>query len=240
METRSRSSLSALTKIGFQKRSIARGVCPYRSSQCAKDCPVSRCVVSVSGSSARAIASLSAAFKNGKRRNEGTVCNGAGNGDVCITDARPPGSTNVIWWYQRIRSCTPSSAVHSTRMLQQRNSTCWQLSMISPVPGCSYDDALPPRNGRFSKRVTRSPASASAHAAARPARPPPATATVGCVGLEVIRGSLTSLHEAYQCLVNQRRMTDLSHHNRRCRNPLPRIRSFSETVRLTLPLNTSY
>src|ERR1700724_4808112 len=126
------------------------------------------------------------------------------------------------------------------RLVQQRNSTCWQLSMTSPVPGCSYDAALPPRNGRFSKTVTRNPAAASAHAAARPARPPPATATVGWVGLEVIRGNLKSLSEAYQYLVNQRRMTDLSHHNRRCRNPLPRIRSFSETVRLTLLLNTSY
>src|ERR1700736_2582105 len=88
------------------------------------------------------------------------------------------------------------------RLVQQRNSTCWQLSMTSPVPGCSYDDALPPRNGRFSKSVTRNPASERAHAAARPARPPPATATVGCVGLKVIRVTLKSLDEGYQYLVS--------------------------------------
>src|SRR5260370_23708344 len=112
--------------------------------------------------------------------------------------------------------------------------------MPAAVPGWWFDDAPPPRNGRFSKTVARNPVSTSADAAARPARPPPATATVGCVGLEVIRGSLKSLHEAYPYLVYQRRLNDLSHHNRRCRNPLPSIRSFSETVRLTLPLNTSY
>ena len=45
---------------------------------------------------AREITSLSLAVRNGKRRNDGAVCSGAGSGEACITLVRPPGSMKVI------------------------------------------------------------------------------------------------------------------------------------------------
>src|SRR5262245_18861750 len=55
------------------------------------------------------------------------------------------------------------------------------LSTTSPVTGSGNEYARPPRNGRRSRRVTRAPPRASRTAAARPAKPPPTTATCGGV-----------------------------------------------------------
>ena len=41
------------------------------------------------------------------RRKDGAVCSGAGRDEGSMTEARPPGSRNVIRSYQRILSSTP-------------------------------------------------------------------------------------------------------------------------------------
>src|ERR1700733_15592558 len=102
IEIRSRSSLRALTRIGFQKRSIAFGVWPCWLHQSRNERPVVGCDVRVSAARAREITSLSFTERNGKRKNDGAVCRGAGSGEACITLVRPPGSMKVISSNQRI------------------------------------------------------------------------------------------------------------------------------------------
>src|ERR1700723_3265848 len=91
IEIRSRSSLRALTRIGFQKRSIALLVWLCWRHHSRKDWPVSGCFARASAAMAREITSLSLAERNGNPRNEGVVCSGAGSGEALITLVRPPG-----------------------------------------------------------------------------------------------------------------------------------------------------
>src|SRR5581483_4116790 len=99
------SSFSALTRIVFQKRSIARSVCAWRFSQARKGSEDSFGIMGAKAAMAPPIASLSCRFRQGAFRNEVAVCKGAGSDDEEITDARPPGSRKVSASYQRILSC---------------------------------------------------------------------------------------------------------------------------------------
>src|SRR5580693_8995450 len=92
MEIRSRSSLRALTRIGFQRRSIALLVWPCWLHQSRNERPVSGCEVNVSAGRGRESTSLSLAERKGKPNKEGAVCGGAGSGAARITLVRPPGS----------------------------------------------------------------------------------------------------------------------------------------------------
>jgi len=150
------------------------------------------------------------------------------------------------------------------RCIDAAASASWQLSTTSPVPGCSQEEARPPRKGRFSNRVTRKPASERAQAAASPARPPPAIATVCWDGgegmLNSSQGSEPNARiiafartanatrgpppRSFSAKSRRLRMTKALEHSfvhvRRFRKPFARMRSFSEVLRETLVVKTSY
>src|SRR5262245_10423690 len=85
------------------------------------------------------------------------------------------------------RGCTasfelaPISPRKSSASVYAPMSAWGPLSTTSPVTGSGNEYARPPRNGRRSRSVTRAPPRASRTAAARPAKPPPTTATCGGV-----------------------------------------------------------
>src|SRR5205809_7329579 len=89
-ETFSNSALRALTSTVFQKRLIARSVCPWRRSQVRNVSPLSRGVKGARAAIAAAIANLSPKFRHVARKNAGAVCNGAGSHEGRIAEARPP------------------------------------------------------------------------------------------------------------------------------------------------------
>src|ERR1039457_6387524 len=84
-----------------------------------------------------------------------------------------------------MQSRTPRRPEKSSKLTQQRNNTCWQLSIRTEAsPDCASGNevARPPRNGRASNTWTRNPAPPSAAAAERPANPPPITIALGISG----------------------------------------------------------
>src|ERR1039457_1742999 len=84
-----------------------------------------------------------------------------------------------------MQSRTPRRPEKPSKLTQQRNSTCWQLSIRTEAsPDCASGNevARPPRNGRASNTWTRNPAPPSAAAAERPANPPPITIALGISG----------------------------------------------------------
>jgi len=93
---RSSSSLTALTSTWRQKRSMACGVCFFSRSQSSNGdlvkifppAPLAHQHLSM----ARAMVSLSAAPRQGMRRNDMVRCRGAGRGPRPRFDRRPPGS----------------------------------------------------------------------------------------------------------------------------------------------------
>src|SRR5581483_9399388 len=72
-------------------------------------------------------------------------------------------------------AAAPISARKSSASVYAPASTWGPLSTSSPVRGSSNEYARPPRKGRASRSVTRTPARASRTAAASPANPPPTT-----------------------------------------------------------------
>jgi hypothetical protein len=92
MEMRSRSSLRALARMGFQKRRMAPGVWWWRWAQAAKDSCVSEGMRRRKWERARAMESLSAQENAAARRKAGRVWRGAGSGDGARVVRRPPGS----------------------------------------------------------------------------------------------------------------------------------------------------
>src|SRR5206468_12661230 len=86
-ETFSNSSLRALTSTVFQKRLIARSVCPWRRSQVRNVSPLSRGVKGASAAIAAALPSLSAKSRQVARKHAGAVRNGAGSHEGWITEA---------------------------------------------------------------------------------------------------------------------------------------------------------
>src|ERR1039457_2022391 len=81
-----------------------------------------------------------------------------------------------------MQSRTPRRPEKSSKLTQQRNNTCWQLSIRTEAsPDCASGNevARPPRNGRASNTWTRNPAPPRAAAAESPANPPPITITLG-------------------------------------------------------------
>src|SRR5437763_375939 len=101
---RSRSSLSALTRTVFQKRSIAAFVWPCRRSQSKNDSPVSFGADGIIAAIARAIDSLSTSERQLARKKDGAVCIGAGSAEEPITEVLPPGSRKLRRSHQRILS----------------------------------------------------------------------------------------------------------------------------------------
>src|SRR5438128_10851411 len=81
-ETVSDSSLRALSSTDFQKRLIARSVCPWRRSQVRNVSPVSRGVKGASAAIEAALASQQAQVRHVARNNVGEGCNGTGSHDV--------------------------------------------------------------------------------------------------------------------------------------------------------------